>query len=147
MGAYFNDHTHRHSASKKRGRDADSEDSIETALLHAESQRLKPPPNPATTTETQSASSIIGQKPVDNRTEAEKAHDRWLAKREADRIHKMATKSHREKIEELNKYLGSLSEHQSVLLLSLSLSLSFPLTCLYHIFVFYYSDIPKVGPG
>jgi protein FAM32A len=103
-------------ATKKRSRDAASEQSAETILLHAESQRQTPPPNPATT-ESESSSSILGQKPADKRTEAEKAHDRWLAKREAERIHKLATKSHREKIEDLNKYLGSLSEHQYVVFL------------------------------
>lgn len=59
----------------------------------------------------------------DTRTEAEKAHARWLAKREAERIQKLAAKSHREKIEELNRHLGSLSEHQYASFCSLSLSL------------------------
>lgn len=43
-----------------------------------------------------------------------------LAKLEAERAAKQASKSHRQKVEEFNQYLANLSEHH---------------------------DIPKVGPG
>ncbi|KAN0047477.1 hypothetical protein ACTA71_001859 [Dictyostelium dimigraforme] len=53
-------------------------------------------------------------------TEAEKKHKEKLNRKEQKRIDKLVNKSHKEKIEEYNKYLSSLSEHH---------------------------DIPKVGPG
>uniref|UniRef100_A0A061R2H3 Protein FAM32A n=1 Tax=Tetraselmis sp. GSL018 TaxID=582737 RepID=A0A061R2H3_9CHLO len=57
---------------------------------------------------------------IDVRTEAEKKHDEMLAKREEELIRKMAEKSHKDKIKEMNDYLSKLSEHY---------------------------DIPRVGPG
>ncbi|KAN0041158.1 hypothetical protein ACTFIV_003694 [Dictyostelium citrinum] len=53
-------------------------------------------------------------------TDAEKKHKEKLNRKEQKRIDKLVNKSHKEKIEEYNKYLSSLSEHH---------------------------DIPKVGPG
>ncbi|PRP88510.1 hypothetical protein PROFUN_03238 [Planoprotostelium fungivorum] len=58
--------------------------------------------------------------PEDPRTESQKRYDEIQSKREMDQIKKKASKSHKQKVEEFNKYLGSLSEHH---------------------------DIPKVGPG
>jgi protein FAM32A len=57
---------------------------------------------------------------IDTRTPAERRYEESLAKREKDRIGKMAQKSHRERIEEFNQKLTNMSEHY---------------------------DIPKVGPG
>lgn len=57
---------------------------------------------------------------VETRTAAERRHDEMLAKREAETIAKLATKSHKERIKEMNDYLSKLSEHY---------------------------DIPRVGPG
>eukprot|EP01100_Stratorugosa_tubuloviscum_P002431 TRINITY_DN1564_c3_g1_i1.p1 TRINITY_DN1564_c3_g1~~TRINITY_DN1564_c3_g1_i1.p1 ORF type:complete len:119 (+),score=56.43 TRINITY_DN1564_c3_g1_i1:49-405(+) len=56
----------------------------------------------------------------DNRTEAQKRFDEVQAQRKTERIAKAATKTHRQRIEELNKFLDTLSNH---------------------------FDIPKVGPG
>ncbi|KAK5581278.1 hypothetical protein RB653_001309 [Dictyostelium firmibasis] len=53
-------------------------------------------------------------------TDAEKKHKEKLNRKEQKRIDKLVNKSHKEKIEEYNKYLSSLSEHH---------------------------DVPKVGPG
>ncbi|EAL65469.1 DUF1754 family protein [Dictyostelium discoideum AX4] len=53
-------------------------------------------------------------------TDAEKKHKEKLSRKEQKRIDKLVNKSHKEKIEEYNKYLSSLSEHH---------------------------DVPKVGPG
>ncbi|KAH6558797.1 hypothetical protein KP509_1Z045100 [Ceratopteris richardii] len=62
------------------------------------------------------------QSPVveDHRTPAEKRYHEQRQKLEAARLAKLASKSHRERIEEFNQYLANLSEHY---------------------------DIPKVGPG
>jgi len=56
----------------------------------------------------------------DARTPAEIAYEKAQQKRMADMAKRMATKSHREKVEEFNKKLANMSEHY---------------------------DIPKVGPG
>ncbi|GAX73940.1 hypothetical protein CEUSTIGMA_g1390.t1 [Chlamydomonas eustigma] len=56
----------------------------------------------------------------DRRTAAEKKYDEHMKKLEAERLKKMAAKSHRERIKEFNDHLTNLSEHH---------------------------DIPKVGPG
>lgn len=71
-----------------------------------------------------------GEREEDARRATERAEDHWtpaerryyeqLQKVEARRNEKQAAKSHRQKIEEFNKYLGNLTEHH---------------------------DIPKVGPG
>lgn len=60
------------------------------------------------------------QAPEDHRTPAEKRYHEQKAKLEARRLTKVATKSHRQRVEEFNQYLANLSEHY---------------------------DIPKVGPG
>ena len=54
------------------------------------------------------------------KTAAEIAHEQKLKERKKDRISKMAQKSHKEKVQDFNKYLSELSEHH---------------------------DVPKVGPG
>ena len=56
----------------------------------------------------------------DHRTPAEKKYHEQKAKLEAQRLAKVASKSHRQRVEEFNQYLANLSEHY---------------------------DIPKVGPG
>jgi protein FAM32A len=50
----------------------------------------------------------------DTRTEAEKRRDAHMAKYEKERAKKAASKSHREKIQEMNKYLEGLSEHHDI---------------------------------
>lgn len=60
------------------------------------------------------------KKPVDYRTAAEKRRDEALAARKEEGVKKLAEKSYRQRVEEYNKYLSTLSEHH---------------------------DIPKVGPG
>ena len=59
-------------------------------------------------------------KPVDRRTDAERRHDEAVAAREAERVAKLASQSHRDRVAAFNAHLATLSEHH---------------------------DIPKVGPG
>ena len=47
----------------------------------------------------------------DRRTAAEKRHDERVAQLEQKVIAKMATKSHKQKVQEFNEQLGKLSEH------------------------------------
>ncbi|PVI04749.1 DUF1754-domain-containing protein [Periconia macrospinosa] len=54
------------------------------------------------------------------KTEAEKRHDERRRKRLEERLRREGVKTHKEKVEELNKYLSGLSEHH---------------------------DMPKIGPG
>jgi pyruvate/2-oxoglutarate dehydrogenase complex dihydrolipoamide acyltransferase (E2) component len=56
----------------------------------------------------------------DHRTPAEKKYHEQKEKLELRRLAKVASKSHRQRVEEFNQYLANLSEHY---------------------------DIPKVGPG
>eukprot|EP00897_Mesotaenium_endlicherianum_P006165 jgi/Mesen1/5577/ME000281S04642 len=56
----------------------------------------------------------------DHRTPAERRYHEQLVKLESAKAAKSAVKSHRQRVEEFNKYLANLSEHY---------------------------DIPKVGPG
>lgn len=56
----------------------------------------------------------------DQRTAAEKRYHEQKAQLDAQRMSKVACKSHRQRVEEFNQYLANLSEHY---------------------------DIPKVGPG
>ena len=48
---------------------------------------------------------------ADRRTAAEKKYDEQMAKREAERIAKMAEKSHRQRVAEFNAHLSNLTEH------------------------------------
>ncbi len=61
----------------------------------------------------------VEQEGVDTRTEAEKRRDAHMAKYERERAKKAATKSHRERIQEMNRYLEGLSEHHGMCLVSL----------------------------
>ncbi|EMD60496.1 hypothetical protein GGP41_000815 [Bipolaris sorokiniana] len=54
------------------------------------------------------------------KTDAEKRHDEMRRKRLEEKMRKEGVKTHKEKVEELNKYLSGLSEHH---------------------------DMPKIGPG
>ncbi|USP78416.1 hypothetical protein yc1106_05690 [Curvularia clavata] len=54
------------------------------------------------------------------KTEAERRHDEMRRKRLEEKMRKEGVKTHKEKVEELNKYLSGLSEHH---------------------------DMPKIGPG
>jgi protein FAM32A len=54
------------------------------------------------------------------KTEAERRHEEMRRKRLEEKVKKEGVKTHKEKVEELNKYLSGLSEHH---------------------------DMPKIGPG
>lgn len=50
----------------------------------------------------------------DRRTEAEKRRDAHMLKYEKERAKKAATRSHRQRIEEFNKKLATLTEHHDI---------------------------------
>ncbi|KAE8914135.1 hypothetical protein PF005_g1087 [Phytophthora fragariae] len=51
---------------------------------------------------------------MDDMTPAQRRHAKHQKKREQEAIEKAASKTYRERIEELNQYLGSLTEHHDV---------------------------------
>ncbi|KAL4915939.1 hypothetical protein BDW62DRAFT_203243 [Aspergillus aurantiobrunneus] len=55
-----------------------------------------------------------------SKTEAEKRHEEMRRKRAKERLKREGAKTHKERVEDLNKYLSRLSEHH---------------------------DMPKIGPG
>ncbi|KAK9433628.1 hypothetical protein V1505DRAFT_121533 [Lipomyces doorenjongii] len=69
-------------------------------------------------TTTENAKSIIPE--VDNKTDAERKFEEVQRKRLEKILEKKASKSHREEVEEYNKYLSGLTDH---------------------------NDMPKIGPG
>ena len=48
------------------------------------------------------------------KTHAERAYEKAQEKRAAERILKKASKTHKQRVEELNEYLGDLSEHYDI---------------------------------
>jgi protein FAM32A len=50
----------------------------------------------------------------DNRTAAEKKYEEIRQQREEERLKKRAALTHKQKVEKLNEYLASLSEHYDV---------------------------------
>ncbi|KAH8600949.1 hypothetical protein B0O99DRAFT_649019 [Bisporella sp. PMI_857] len=56
----------------------------------------------------------------DGKTAAERAHEEMRRRRLQDRLQKEGVKTHKQRVEELNKYLSNLSEHH---------------------------DMPRIGPG
>ncbi|KAG7391263.1 hypothetical protein PHYPSEUDO_005212 [Phytophthora pseudosyringae] len=51
---------------------------------------------------------------TDDMTTAQRRHVQHQKKREQEEIEKLASKTYRERIEELNQHLGSLTEHHDV---------------------------------
>ncbi|KAF2851766.1 DUF1754-domain-containing protein [Plenodomus tracheiphilus IPT5] len=68
----------------------------------------------------QSAERSFKELPPRKKTEAERRYDERRRKRLEEQMQKEGVKTHKEKVEELNKYLSGLSEHH---------------------------DMPKIGPG
>ncbi|KAI9203999.1 putative C31G5.21 protein [Polychytrium aggregatum] len=65
-------------------------------------------------------SSVLQTLPPSRKTKAELKFEEAQMKRQSEKIEKIVSKSHKERVSEFNNYLSSLSEHH---------------------------DIPKVGPG
>ena len=57
---------------------------------------------------------VVRAKDTDTRTEAEKRFEAHAEKYEMQRVKKLAAKSHREKIKELNEKLATMTEHQDI---------------------------------
>jgi protein FAM32A len=82
--------------------------------------RKSPSGTPGRSLSPEAAAQSIKEGGGRQKTEAEKRYDEMRRKRMEERLKKEGVKTHKEKVEELNKYLSGLSEHH---------------------------DMPKIGPG
>ncbi|OWZ24758.1 hypothetical protein PHMEG_000112 [Phytophthora megakarya] len=69
---------------------------------------------------------------ADDMTPAQRRHAEHQKKREQEEIDKLASKTYRERIEELNQHLGSLTEHHDVPRVSLSCCLELQVMLLFN---------------
>lgn len=96
----------------------DISNNLQTANPEARSE--SPTHKPGRSVSPGTAESAIREGGGRQKTEAEKRHDERRRKRLEERLKREGVKTHKEKVEELNKYLSGLSEHH---------------------------DMPKIGPG
>jgi protein FAM32A len=90
---------------KKKKKDKDTQKAVEAALEGEAAQEGAPAASDGTAT---------APPPEDRRTEAEKRFEAHLAKYEDQRLKKAASKSHRERVKEMNEKLATLTEHHDV---------------------------------
>ncbi|KAE8167147.1 hypothetical protein BDV40DRAFT_187355 [Aspergillus tamarii] len=90
-----------------------------------ESDNVSPPASTSQAADEKESSTSLPQPDesdvgVSGKTEAERKHEEMRKKRLQERLKREGVKTHKERVEELNKYLSRLSEHH---------------------------DMPKIGPG
>lgn len=104
---------------KKRPKPAEGGESSTTAM---EKRTTKPEDvtSPGRSLSPDTAEKALKESGARKKTEAEKRHEEYRRKRLEEKMKKEGVKTHKEKVEELNKYLSGLSEHH---------------------------DMPKIGPG
>lgn len=90
---------------KKKKRDKDTQQVVEAAL-GGEAAEEAPP--------AAADGAPAPPPPEDRRTEAEKRFEAHLAKYEEAQLKKAASKSHRERIKEMNEKLATLTEHHDI---------------------------------
>jgi protein FAM32A len=100
---------------KKRPKTTDTET---TADKRAPKTETDAPPSRSLSPS--AAEQAMKESGVRKKTEAEKRHEEYRRKRLEEKLKREGVKTHKEKVEELNKYLSGLSEHH---------------------------DMPKIGPG
>jgi protein FAM32A len=110
---------------KKKAKPAEdapeSSKSITTEVAKRSDDAAKSPEHtPGRSLSPEKAEQSLKQAGGRRKTEAEKRHDEMRRKRMEERMKREGVKTHKEKVEELNKYLSGLSEHH---------------------------DMPKIGPG
>lgn len=106
---------------KKKKKRPKPEATAATSTADAAGPRSKSPSHtPRRSVSPGSAERAIREGGGRQKTEAEKRHEERRRKRLEDKVKKEGVKTHKEKVEELNKYLSGLSEHH---------------------------DMPKIGPG
>lgn len=106
---------------KKKSKPTEGSSAPTSATAEASASRSKSLSNtPGRSLSPESAKTAIKEAGGRQKTEAEKRYDEMRRKRLEERLLKEGVKTHKEKVEELNKYLSGLSEHH---------------------------DMPKIGPG
>ncbi|KAF2451845.1 DUF1754-domain-containing protein [Karstenula rhodostoma CBS 690.94] len=105
---------------KKKKRKPKPADATAEASTQVKARSKSPSHTPRRSISPDTAEKAIKEDGGRKKTEAEKRHDEMRRKRLEDRLKKEGVKTHKEKVEELNKYLSGLSEHH---------------------------DMPKIGPG
>lgn len=110
---------------KKKPKASDTTTSTSLTTTAESSTTARPAPkSPSRTPHRSLSPEAVAQALKDNggrkKTEAEKRHEEMRRRRLEERMKREGVKTHKEKVEELNKYLSGLSEHH---------------------------DMPKIGPG
>jgi protein FAM32A len=102
---------------KKRPKTTDTESTTDKRAPKTETETDAPPTRSLSPSAAEQAMKESGGR---KKTEAEKRHEEYRRKRLEEKLKREGVKTHKEKVEELNKYLSGLSEHH---------------------------DMPKIGPG
>ncbi|OGM48503.1 hypothetical protein ABOM_002437 [Aspergillus bombycis] len=106
---------------KKSNPESGSKKESEDAPSASTSQAVNDKESPPTSLPPQDEESDAGVSAgAAGKTEAERKHEEMRKKRLQERLKREGVKTHKERVEELNKYLSRLSEHH---------------------------DMPKIGPG
>jgi protein FAM32A len=107
---------------KKKKKSKPAAESSSTAVAKHSGDDAAPSPSrtPGRSLSPETAEQSLKEVGGRKKTEAEKRHDEMRRKRLEERMKREGVKTHKEKVEELNKYLSGLSEHH---------------------------DMPKIGPG
>ncbi|KAH8820044.1 hypothetical protein F5884DRAFT_35823 [Xylogone sp. PMI_703] len=105
---------------KKEGKDGDAQSTAIQKALEDEDASSSSKPAGAEGDLSDAALAELEERGDDGKTAAERAHEEMRRKRLEDRLKKEGVKTHKERVEELNKYLSNLSEHH---------------------------DMPRIGPG
>ncbi|EPS25243.1 hypothetical protein PDE_00176 [Penicillium oxalicum 114-2] len=98
----------------------ESQPDRESEQLASQQQHEKPDPNEIDPRRSNSRDRDEDRGAMVAKTEAERRYEEMRRRRLQERLKKEGIKSHKERVEELNKYLSRLSEHH---------------------------DMPKIGPG
>lgn len=106
---------------KKKSKTAKDSSTGVTKSTSADPEASKSPSKtPARSISPEAAERSVKDSGGRQKTEAEKRHDEMRRKRLDERLKREGVKTHKERVEELNRYLSGLSEHH---------------------------DMPKIGPG
>lgn len=95
---------------KKKKSKKDAEKSLKTAATVIKQDVLVA----KTDTETNNGDESVGSKSILHKTKAELAYERSIEKRLEEKILKKAELSHKQRVEQFNKHLDSLSEYNDI---------------------------------
>ncbi|KAF1359649.1 DUF1754-domain-containing protein [Lizonia empirigonia] len=105
---------------KKRPKHTEAGESSSVTDIEKRTSNPKDVKSPGRSLSPDTAEQAIKEVGGRKKTEAEKRHEEYRRKRLEEKLKREGVKTHKEKVEELNKYLSGLSEHH---------------------------DMPKIGPG